>query len=96
MHEKPYENALVVEFGLKKIKVEQQRRFAVDYKGTQVGEYIPDLIAGSSVIVDTKVIDRISDLERGQMLNYPRITNLKIGLIVNFKRPQLEYEHIIL
>lgn len=96
LHEKPYENALVVEFGLKGISCDQQKRFQVDYKAVTVGEFIPDLIAGQAVIVDTKVIERITDLERGQMLNYLRITGLKIGLIVNFKRAKLEWERVIL
>lgn len=63
LHEKPYENGLVVEFGLKGISFEQQRRFAVLYKGVQIGEFIPDLIAGNAVVVDTKVIDRITDVD---------------------------------
>jgi GxxExxY protein len=96
LHEKPYENALVVEFGLKGILCDQQKRFQVDYKGVMVGEFIPDLIAGQAVIVDTKVIDRITDLERGQILNYLRITGLRVGLIINFKRAKLEWERVIL
>ncbi|HXC01847.1 MAG TPA: GxxExxY protein [Opitutaceae bacterium] len=96
LHEKPYENALVVEFSLAKIPVEQQRRFPVVYKTVQVSEYVPDLIAFGTVIVDPKVIDRITDHERGQMLNYLRITGLKVGLILNFKRAKLEWERIVL
>lgn len=96
LNEKPYENALVVEFRLKGVSCEQQRRFSVDYKGVTVGDFIPDLIAGQSVIVDTKVVDRITDIERGQMMNYLRITGLKVGLILNFKRPKLELERVIL
>jgi GxxExxY protein len=96
LHEKPYENALVIEFGLKCIPFEQQRRFGIDYKGVPVGEFIPDLIARSAVVVDAKVIERITDLERGQMLNYLRITKLRVGLILNFKKPKLEWERIIL
>jgi GxxExxY protein len=61
-----------------------------------VGEFVPDLIAGQAVIVDAKVIERISDIERGQMMNYLRITGLKVGLIINFKRSKLEWERIIL
>ncbi len=95
LHEKPYENALVVEFKLRGIAHEQQRRFQVAYKGELVGEYVPDLIAENSVIVDTKVIDRITDVERGQMLNYLKITGLKVGLIINFKRPKLEWERMV-
>jgi GxxExxY protein len=96
LHEKPYENALVVEFGLRHLACEQQRRFNVLYKKVQVGEFVPDLIVGGEVIVDTKVIDRITDLERGQMLNYLRITSLRVGLILNFKNPKLEWERLIL
>ena len=96
LHEKPYENAMVVELGLRSIAIEQQRSFGVRYKNVVVGEYIPDLIASNTVIIDTKVIDRITDLERGQMLNYLRITGLKVGLIINFKHPRLEWERVIL
>jgi len=96
LHEKPYENALVVEFSLAKIPFEQQLRFPVIYKTVQVSEYVPDLIAFGTVIVNTKVIDRITDHERGQMLNYLRITGLKVGLILNFKRAKLEWERIVL
>src|SRR6266581_2997085 len=94
--EKPYENALVVEFSLRKIPFRQQPSFDVLYKGRQVGLFVPDLIAFDAVIVDTKVIDRITDHERGLMLNYLRITNSRVGVIVNFKRAQLEWERIVL
>jgi GxxExxY protein len=95
-HEKPYENALVIEFGLAQIPCEQQQRFPVTYKTVLVAEYVPDLIAFGAVIVDTKVIDRITDHERGQMLNYLRITGLKVGVILNFRRSKLEWERIVL
>jgi len=94
--EKPYENALVVEFSLKGIVFQQQPRFDVIYKGEQVGEYIPDLIAFDKVVIDTKTVDRIGDHELGQMLNYLRITGLKVGLIMNFKHRKLEWKRVVL
>ena len=98
--EKPYENALVVEFGLRKIPFRQQPSFDVLYKGRQVGLFVPDLIAFDTIVVDTKVLDRITDQitdhEKGLMLNYLRITNLRVGVILNFKRPKLEWERIVL
>lgn len=95
-HEKPYENALVVEFNLRGIPFQQQKSFDLLYKTCKVGEFIPDLIAFNAGIVDTKTIDRINDFERGQMLNYPRITKLRVGVILNFKNPRLEWERIVL
>ena len=94
--EKPYENALAVEFGLRKIPFQQQAVFDVLYKGHNVGLFIPDLIAFDTVVVDTKVIDRITDHERGLMLNYLRITKLRVGVILNFKHAKLEWERIVL
>jgi GxxExxY protein len=96
LHEKPYENAVAVELGLRELPFEQQKTFPVFYKNVQVSEFIPDLIVGGLVIVDAKVIERITDLERGQMLNYLRITKLHVGLIINFRRPKLEWERIVL
>ena len=96
LNEKLYENSLVVEFKRRSIAFDQQRRFGVLYKGEHVGEFIPDLIAFGKVAVDTKTIDRITDHERGQMLNYLGITRLPVGLILNFKHAKLEYERIVL
>jgi GxxExxY protein len=94
--EKPYENALVVEFGLRKIPFRQQPVFDVLYKDQKVGLFVPDLITFDAVVVDTKVIDGITKHERGLMLNYLRIANLRIGVILNFKQAKLEWERIVL
>jgi GxxExxY protein len=94
--EKPYENALVVEFGLRGLPFQQQPSFDIIYKGHKIGLFIPDLIAFNAVVVDAKVIDRITDHERGLMLNYLRTTNLRAGVILNFKRSKLEWERIVL
>ena len=93
--EKPYENALVVEFGLRGIQCEQQRRYDVLYKAVKVGEYVPDLIAFGTVVVDAKVIDRITDIELGQTLNYLKITGHRVGLILIYRRPRLEWKRVV-
>jgi GxxExxY protein len=46
----------------------------VTYKGVEMSEFVPDLIVGDAVVVDAKVIEKITAHERGQMLNYLRIT----------------------
>src|SRR5258707_6161725 len=96
LNEKCYENALTVEFKLRGIAFDQQRSFEVLYKGQRVGEFVPDLIAFGQVIVDAKVIEQITDRERGQMLNYLRICKLRVGLILNFKHARFEMERIAL
>ena len=95
-HEKPYENALAVEFGLRGIPFSQQPEFAINYKGVSVGTYIPDLVAYEDVVIDAKVIERITDRERGQILNYLKVTGAKVGVIINFQKPALEWERLVL
>ena len=96
LNEKCYENSLVVEFKLRGIAFDQQRRYEVQYKGHLVGEFTPDLIAYDQIVVDTKTIERITDHERGQMMNYLKVTKLPVGLILNFRHPRLQWERVVL
>lgn len=95
LHEKPYENAIVVEFGLQDIPYQQQPAFDINYKSVIVGQYIPDLICFGQIVVDTKTIEQIGDREIGQMLNYLKITQLQLGLVLNFKHARLEWKRIV-
>ena len=94
--EKPYENALCVEFDLKQIPFSQQPRFNIIYKSVKVGEYIPDMIVFDKIVVDTKTIDKITNHEKGQILNYLKITGLRVGLLLNFKYAKLQWERVVL
>jgi len=94
-HEKIYENALAVEFRIQNIPFTQQPDFPVIYKATNVGAYVPDLICFGTVVVDTKTIEQITDHEIGKMLNYLKITGLRVGLIINFKHAKLEWKRVV-
>ncbi|MCB1090471.1 MAG: GxxExxY protein [Verrucomicrobiae bacterium] len=96
LREKTYERAMIVELKSRSIQVEQQKSFPVFYKGVEIDTFIPDLIAMARIVIDTKTIERITDLEIGQMLNYLKITGLSVGLILNFKRPKLEWRRVVL
>ena len=94
-HEKPYENALVIEFRFRGIACQQQEQFDILYKNEKVGEYIPDLIAYEKIVVDVKVIEKITDREIGQMMNYLKVTGLRLGYILNFKHAKLEWKRVV-
>jgi GxxExxY protein len=96
LSEKVYENALCCEFRRRGIEFDQQRRYAVFYKGEVVGEFIPDLLVAGKLIADVKTVDRIGEYERGQMLNYLRVTRIPVALILNFKHSRLEWERVVL
>jgi GxxExxY protein len=96
LHEKIYENALAVVFRLNRIPFDQQCRFPVLFRGQPVGEFIPDFMVFDLVLVDPKVIDQITDHERGKMLNYLRAAKRRVGLILNFKYARLQWERVVL
>ena len=56
----------------------------------------PDLIVFGKVVVDIKTVDKITNHELGQMLNYLRITGLPVGLLLNFKYARLESKRVAL
>lgn len=91
LREKPYENALAIDLQNIGIKAQQQRSFPIRYLGSIVGDCIPDITVNDTVIVDVKSIDAIGENENAQMLNYLRIAQLEVGLIINFKNPELEW-----
>ncbi len=94
--EKIYENSLVKEFQLRGIPYSQQARYPVEYKGDIVGEHIPDLVVFGKIIVDAKTVDAITEMHRAVMLSYLRVTKCRLGLYLNFKRPKLEVERVVL
>jgi len=85
-----------VEFKLQGIPYSQQEIFPVLYKGEKVDDYIPDLVVEYRVVVDTKTIEAIGGVEIGRMLNYLHIAGLSVGLLINFKKPKLEWTRVVL
>ena len=94
-HEKIYENAMAVALQKRKINFSQQMQFKLEYEEQEIGVFIPDLVVEDKIIVELKTIDKIGNNEKGQVLNYLKATNLKLGLIINFKNPKLEWQRVI-
>jgi GxxExxY protein len=95
LDEKLYERALIIELLARGHKIETQKPFDVYYKGQLIGKLIPDLIVDDLVIVDTKVVTAFNDTFFAQMLGYLNITNLQLGLLLNFKYSQLQWKRIV-
>lgn len=94
--EKVYENAMKVQFSKSNIKADFQVQFKVNFKGEVIGEFYPDIIVDDKVILELKAVEKINDIHKAQILNYLKVTKLKLGLILNFSKEKLEYERIIL
>lgn len=93
--EKIYEKGLAAEFDTRQIPYRQQATYDVRYKNKVLGQYMPDLVVFGKVIVEVKTIDKITPIERGQVLNYLKVTGLPVGLVLNFKNTRLEWERMV-
>ena len=95
LHEKLYENALVIELRERGHEVEQQKEFSVHYKGHFIGKLIPDLIVDRKVITDPKVVAGFDDHHIAQMIGYLAKTDLQLALLLNFKYAKLRWKRIV-
>lgn len=93
--EKVYENAMMLNFEIEGIKVEQQKEIKVKYLGKEIGNYISDIFVDGKVIVELKTVDKLTDIHTAQLINYLKATGVKIGLLINFKNEKLEYKRYI-
>jgi len=94
--EKVYERALVTELRLRGVSVEQQVSIAVTYKGTEVGDYVADLLVDGELIVELKCVDCFSNEHMAQCINYLKASGRRLALLINFQHAKLEWKRIIL
>jgi len=89
--EQVYEESICQEFGLRGIRFERQKQVPIFYKGVKLG--IPlrlDLIVEELVIVDLKAKEEVNAFDRARLLSYLRLSNLRLGLIINFHETVLK------
>jgi GxxExxY protein len=93
--ESVYEESLAIEFELRKIPYERQKNIDVFYKGRLAKHFVCDFLVYGKVIVETKAIQLISDVEVAQVLNYLRAAKIDIGLLLNFGGKSLKVKRVI-
>jgi GxxExxY protein len=83
--ESVYEEAMVEELTLRGMKVERQLSVPIVYKGKRLASPLRlDLKINGLVLVDNKAVTEWNPIFEAQMLTYLRLTNLKLGLVINF------------
>lgn len=93
--ESVYENALCVELQNHDIAFERQKRIEVFYKGHQIGSYVADLIVENQLLVELKALSRFSGQRDAQVMNYLKVTGIKVGLLLNFGTPKIGVRRIV-
>ena len=87
--ESVYEKAMCFEIGSNGMKFQNQVTIPIIYKGTILGEHRIDMIVENEIITQFKAVDRLDPVFKAQLLSYLRLTNKKLGLLINFNVPYL-------
>jgi GxxExxY protein len=88
--ESVYEIALAEELQRRSIPFQRQLVVPVNYKGKIIGEaFRLDLIVDNTVIVEVKATEQLHNVHSAQVLTYLRLTQKKLGLVLNFGQPLL-------
>jgi GxxExxY protein len=83
--ESAYEACLIYELRLRKLKVESQKSMPLFYKDVMLDcGYRVDLIIEDQVIVEVKSVNNFASIHEAQLLSYLKLSNCKIGLLINF------------
>jgi GxxExxY protein len=93
--EKVYERALLQELRLRGVPAATQPPFSVEYKGKPVGVYTADLVVQDQLLVEVKCVDSFSNEHLAQCINYLKASGLKLALLINFRRPKVEWRRVV-
>jgi GxxExxY protein len=91
-----YQEALEYEFIERKIPYKRESELPIFYKGRKMQKkYIADFVCYDKIIVELKALSALTTEHDAQVLNYLKATNMKLGLLINFGKPSLEFKRLI-
>lgn len=92
--ESVYENALMVALEEAGLSVESQKAIDVNFRGRVIGNFYADLIVEDKVIVELKAVSSLAPEHSAQVINYLNATGFRVGLLINFGNPKLQYKRL--
>ena len=91
--EKVYQDALEVELLKGNIPYKREIPIRVQYRGVELNTmFIPDFICYDSIIVELKAVKELEDIHRAQAINYGKVAQASVSLLINFGDTSLKYE----
>ncbi|GAB0156442.1 GxxExxY protein [Chryseobacterium sp. Alg-005] len=89
--ENAYEQALVYELNKLGFNIKQQVYLPLKYKEVNIDNaYKIDLMVEDKVIIEIKSVLEINPVFYSQVLTYLKLTNIQLGLLINFNNPLLK------
>ena len=69
----------------------RQVKLQLKYKDLELDdEYALDLLVDGNVIIELKVVKELAPIHEAQLMTYMRLTDCKVGLLINFNVVRLK------
>jgi GxxExxY protein len=92
-----YKDALELEFKNAKIEYSREKEYTVNYKGIILShKFYADFVIFDKIILEVKGKNKIADEDIAQCINYLKVSENNLALLVNFGEPKLNYKRIVL
>jgi len=92
-----YKDAIEYELEKSLIFFEREKEYSVKYKDVFLKhKFYADFVVFDKIILELKCCSSISDSHIAQTMNYLRVSNNKLAIIVNFNNDSLEYKRLVL
>ncbi len=92
LFESVYEAVMAYELEKRELKFERQKPIPVIYKGVHLEEgFRADFIVENQIIVELKSIETVAPVHKKQLLTYLRLTNKRLGLLINFNTELIKH-----
>ena len=89
--ESVYETVLFHKFSANGLKVKKQVPIPIEFEGIQFDEgFRADIVVNNKVFIEIKSIEKINNVHKKQLLTYLKLSNLKLGYLINFKEELLK------
>ena len=92
-----YKDALEIEFKLNNISYEREKEFSINYKGEILrSKFNADFIVCEDIVLEIKAVKEFCSEHIAQILNYLKLADSEVGLLVNFQNKSLQYKRYAL
>ena len=91
-----YKDALEIEFKANNIPFEREKEFSIEYKGIILPhKFYADFIVNEDIVLEVKAVKEFSGEHTAQVLNYMKLSESEIGLLVNFQNKSLQHKRLV-
>jgi GxxExxY protein len=93
--EKNYQKAFAVLFNAKNIRFKEQVYYPLAFRNKIIGKIFLDFLVEEKIIIELKKDERYTKLHIDQVLNYLKISNLKLAILINITKTGVDYRRIV-